>query len=70
VRRQREQDPGLVEQLLPEGRVADRPDLEGHDAAVLAVQRVDDPRLPAGPERGEDLVALRGTASASRTPVT
>ena len=56
--RDRQQDPRLVERVLARLVVADRPDLERHDAAVLTVQRLDHARLSAGAERLQDLVAL------------
>ena len=58
VRRQRQQHARLAEQLLARRVVADRADLQRDEPAVLAVERLDDPRLAAGAQRREHLVAL------------
>ena len=58
VRREGEQHARLAEQLLARRRVAHRADLQRDEAAVLAVERLDDLRLAAGAERLEHLVAV------------
>ena len=58
MRRQRQQHARLAEQVLARGLIAYRADLQRHEAAVLAVERLDDLCLTAGPHRREHLVAV------------
>ena len=58
MRRQRQQHARLAEQVLARRLVAHRADLQRDEAAVLAVDRLDDLRLAAGADGREHLVAF------------
>ena len=56
--RDREQDPRLAQQLLPRLVIAHRADLQSHQPAVPAIERLHDASLAADPEQPKDLVPL------------
>jgi hypothetical protein len=58
MRRNREQDPRLTQQLLPCLVIPHRTDLQGDEPVVLAIQRFHDTPLAADSERLEELVSL------------
>ena len=58
VRWDGEEHPGLGQQRLAVSVGADRPDLEGDEAVVLAVEGLDDAALAALAEHLEQLVAV------------
>ena len=58
MRRNREQDAGLVQELVAQAVVAHLADLQRDDSVVLEVQGLDHMSLAAGAERAQHLVAV------------
>ena len=58
MRRNREQNARLVEELVAQAVVAHLADLQRDESVVLAVERLDHASLAAGAERPQHLIAV------------